>query len=169
MTAAWGKLQQVRCAECRYQWTLKKHKMEALFWGPRVHVSIDRLLKGIALMVLGLPMSLAEECLSIKAETLKARLVSLLDADRWEALDAVLEQRFGVPTFARAEFRRAVVIGREFDESSFRCWCKGFQHLSPAERSRSLRLAARIAGCSLEALRSHRRPKRKARQQSKLG
>ncbi len=122
------------------------------FGGKRLHVPLERLLKALACVVLGLPMSAAEKLVGIKAETIKTKLVSLLQADRWEMLNGLLEERFGIPQFDRGEFCRAIVVGRELEPAAFRCWSKEFRRLTPAERAQLLRRIARIVGCPLTAV-----------------
>jgi transposase-like protein len=147
-----GKVQQVRCAGCNYQWALRRDDLAWLFGGQRVHVRLELLLKALACVVLGLPMSASEKLLGIKAETIKTKLVSLLQADRWEMLDGLLEKRFGIPQFDRGEFHDEIVVGREWDPAAFRCWSKKFRRLTPAERAKLLRRIARIVGCPLRAV-----------------
>ncbi len=150
--AAKGIVQQARCAECKYQWPLPKDDVQALFSGHRVHVPLERLLKAMACVVLGFPMSAAEKLVGIKAETIKAKLVGLLNGHGWETLDDVFDKRFGISKFDREEFWRAIVVGREFDPAAFRCWSKEFRRSTPAERAQLLRRIARIVGRPLRAV-----------------
>jgi hypothetical protein len=160
-------VQQVRCLVCRHQWRLPNGNEEVLFRGQRVHLKSELLLKAFALMVMGIPMSTVEKLLRIKAETVKNRLESLLWKERWDELDAVLEDRFRIPEFDRSEFCGAIVVGREFDQSAYRCWGKEFGRLEAADRAKSMRLIARILGRSVKTgMLTQRRGARKARPRS---
>jgi hypothetical protein len=98
-------------------------------------------------MVLRVPMNTVEKLLRIKGESVKRSLELLLQKERWELLDDVLQRRFGIPQVDRSEFRRAIVVGRHLDPTSaYRCWAREFGRLEAADRTESLRLIARILG-----------------------
>jgi len=99
-------------------------------------------------MVLGLPMERVEKMLDIKAETMKGKLVRLLDHNGWEALDAELQRRFNIPEFYRSEFHRAIVDGRAHEKSAFRCWAKEFGRMDPSDRTRLRPLIRQISRAS---------------------
>lgn len=89
---------------------------------------------------------------------MKRGLELLLQEERWELLDDVLERRFRIPQFERSEFHRAIVVGRRFEPSSaYRCWGREFARLELADRTESLRLIARILGRSVKAIIDSRR------------
>jgi hypothetical protein len=163
-TVTKGVVQQVRCLECRHQWALPSGNEDVLFSGQRIHLKTELLVKAFALMVMRVPMSSVEKLLMIKAETVRNKLESLLKEEGWEVLDAVLKERFRIPEFDRSEFCRAIVVGREFDQSAYRCWGKEFGRLEGADRAKSMRLIARILGRSVKrGMLTQRHGDRKAR------
>jgi hypothetical protein len=117
-----------------------------------VDVSIEPLLRGIAGVVLGLPMRATEKVVHIKGETITKKLVWLLEKERWEELDSVLENRFDIAKDDREEFYLEIVLGRKFDSAAFRCWGKKFGRLKPAARAKFLRQIARIVGRPAETI-----------------
>jgi hypothetical protein len=123
--------------------------VDPLFCGQRIHIRIDRLLKAIALVVIGLPLCRVEKLVGIKAETVKAKLLSLLDASGWESLDFVLEQRFKIPSPYRCDFHSVIVVARELDTADFSEWAKTPRYLTARDRAACVRLASRILGRSL--------------------
>jgi hypothetical protein len=156
-TVAQGVVQQVRCWRCKRQWIWETGDVGGLFSGQRVHLPRERLLKAFALMVLRVPMNTVEKLLGIKGESVKRSLEWLLRKERWELLDDVLERRFKIPQVDRSEFHRAIVVGRRFDPSAYRCWAREFGRLEPADRTESRRLIARILGRPLKAIMGSRR------------
>ncbi len=128
-----------------------------LFAGLRLHVSAEKLLKAIALMVVGLPLSHVEKRVGIKAETIKGKLLWLLKKDRWNVLDGMLEQRFRIPESYRLEFDTSIVANLDSEEPIFRAWGEELRRREPADRAQTLRLVARIAGRPVKAIRRGRR------------
>jgi hypothetical protein len=124
---------------------------EPLFSGARIHVAIDRLLRAIALVVIGVPMHRVEQLLGIKAETVKRRLESLLEEDQWEVLDHVLEDRYRIPELHHSEFSAAIVVGRQQIRSAFRCWSKELRRRDRRDIAKDLRLIGRIVGRKVTA------------------
>jgi transposase-like protein len=147
-SVARGLMQQFRCANCGRQWSVPTDWREPLLWHRRNHVSEPVLLKGMALVVRGLPMSAVEKLLGIKAETLRKKLTQLLEDDLWEMLDRVLEERFRVPRRQRTEFQIEVVERLAFEPEApiFRDWGRRLRTLGPSDRQAAIRAAARLVG-----------------------
>jgi hypothetical protein len=156
-----GMMQQVRCSACKCQWSFPIVGPEPLFSDTRSHLKDDRLLDAIALFVIGVPMEAVEKILAVKAETLKAKVISLIDSWLWDMCDHILQKRYRIPKWDRSEFRREIVESRQFDggEKSFRWWGRRLCELDPNERERSLRLATRIAGRSVRPFIGPPRPR----------
>ena len=150
-TRATGRRQQVRCSVCKRQWLLPSARVEPVFGGQRIHLSRERLLQAIALVVVGVPLDRVEGLLGIKGETIKAKIVVLLEAEQWEALSVVLEERFRIPEWHRSEFHRAIVVGMHFEPSAFRCWSKEFRRRDQRDQAKDLRLIGRILGRPVKA------------------
>jgi transposase-like protein len=151
-TPTQGPRQQARCYDCKYQWSLFGGDASAasIFGTQRIHVSIERLLKAVALVVVGVPMNTIERVLRIKSETIKRRVLLLIP--QWERLSLVLQERFEIPDSYCSDFYDAVVVGVEFEPSAFRCWSKEFSRLNWRDAARDRRVITRIVGRQQAAL-----------------
>ena len=121
-------------------------EVEPLFGGQQIHIRIDQLLQALALTVLAVPMCRVEKLVGIKAETVKAKLMFLLEAHRWESLDYLLEERFRIPRSYRSDFKSMIVQARELDVADFSSWAKQLRYQEAADRAACARLASRILG-----------------------
>lgn len=152
-TVAKGKVQQVRCASCGHQWSFSKGDRDWLFSGRRIHVSIEDVLRAIALMTLGAPMSRVEKLVGLKGETIKTWFEWIVRENRWEAVGAELAERYQVPEYDLSEFHTSIILAKEFgDRSAFHSWSKQFRKSDPRDRVKSMRLMARIVGCPMKSL-----------------
>lgn len=141
-TAARGIVQRLICFRCKRQWIFRAEV--DVFGSKRLHLLPAKLLKSLALVVLGLPMRQVEEILRIKGETVKKWLKWCLDNDRWGLLADFLQSRFGILRADLELFQTVVVDFRDVDPSAFRAWAKEFGRRDAAERRAIRRLIDRI-------------------------
>jgi hypothetical protein len=137
-------MQQVRCSACKRQWSIPGDEVMPLFCGQRIHVRIDLLLQAFALMVVGTPMCRVQGLVGIKAQTVKKKLLSILESDRWEVLKMILEGRFRLPGSYFSDFECVIVSGAENGGADFLDWAKELRRQECNGRRECARLASRI-------------------------
>jgi len=133
-----GTMQQIRCCNCGRQWSTALDN-KPLLAGGRTHVSLDALLQGFALIVLGVPMCRVELLVRIKAETVKKKLLFFLQPNNWESLKSILKEQFGIPSSYLSDFESVIIGGRDFLD-----WSKELRRQGGADRAACARLASRI-------------------------
>ena len=141
-----GRMQQVRCAACKRQWSIPVGEVEPLFCGERIHVRIELLLQAFALIVVGIPMCRVQRLVGIKAQTVKKKLLSILESHRWQELQRILEERFSIPGSYLSDFDFVIVSRGEVGQADFLDWSKELRRQDPADRAKCARLASRILG-----------------------
>jgi hypothetical protein len=106
--------------------------------------SIDILLQAFALMVMGTPMCRVQRLVGIKAQTVKKKLLSILESDRWEELKMILEWRFRLPGSYIFDFECVIVSGVENGRADFLDWAKELRRQEYYGQGECARLASRI-------------------------
>jgi hypothetical protein len=135
--------QQYRCMKCHRQWTEAAHARFVLsdFTG---RVLVVKVLKGLGLFAIGLPMDRVEQLLGLKGETLRKHLLWLSREEVWDHVKELIVCKLRISESELEEIR-LLPIELDYVPQPFRCRAHEFRRLRALERRNILRRAVRIA------------------------